>query len=251
MSIFNTAATSAINSAASQFIPSHLNKAVNMAEKVGGQVASGNIQGAANSVLGSGLLDGALGGFAGGIKQAIYWGTETPMYGGITPARAKEIHQESLGVDLAKKNLFILEVGSLLYGDISDRFNLLASEVEFAPTTVTAEKRKVGGATVDSVQSAEPIDLSITTLDDKQGYIKNWFRDHIEAVAHSDGTIGLPFMYAIRIKIVHAFIENPRGAYEDLGLFRPTNMNINLTRREDGLQELALTFSQLDTFMAP
>lgn len=250
MSLFDSVAGTIANQAASKYIPSSVNKAINVAGNIGGNLMNGNLLGAGAGLLNTGIFDKTLGNLSGVMKQAAYWNTSTPMFGGITPAEAKAIHQKSIATNFTKKNLFIIEVSSLLYGDISDRFNLYASEVEYSPSTITGEKRKIGSATVDSVQSSEPIDLSITTLDDSSGFIKTWFNTHANETAHKDGTIGLPFMYAIRIKIVHGVIKQSFFAYEDIGLYRPTNMSVSLTRREDGLEELTMTFSQLDTFMA-
>jgi len=252
--IVGSMASSAAMSAASKYVPSSVNKLINNSGKIGGKLMSGDLLGAAGSLLDTGILNGVLGKLAGPLKQARYWATPTPLFGGISPAMAKAMHQESTGIEYAKKNLFIIEVSSLIGGDFSSRFNMLASSVEYSPTTITGNKIKIGGATTDSVQSSEPTELSITTLDDSNGSIKAWFNDHAHAVVSSDGTVGLPAYYAIKIKIVHAIIESSLfslGAYEDIGLYRPAGLSISLSRSEDALQEITMTFSQLDTFMAP
>ena len=65
--------------------------------------------------------------------------------------------------------------------------------------------------------------------------------------------MGTPAQYAIKIRVVHSFVTtgSNRGGYEDIGLFRPSSLDVSLSRREDGLQEMQMTFSQLDTFMRP
>ena len=199
-----------------------------------------------------------LGGLGLGLSGLRFTNTKTPMYGGISPADAKRIYQQSVDLDLVKKNLFVFEVSSQLSGDISEKFNLLAIECSYAPTTVTAEQTKIGSATLDRVHTPEPVALSITVLDEKDDFIKSWFNKHAQAAVNSDGTVGVPNDYAIKIKIVHGVIVNAGNGgngsyqdsgYQDSGFFRPTNMDISLSRREDGLQELTLTFAQLDTFM--
>jgi len=252
--VVGSMASSAAMSAASKYVPSSVNKLINNSGKIGGKLMSGDLLGAAGGLLNTGILNGVLGKLAGPLKQARYWATPTPLFGGISPAMAKAMHQESTGIEYAKKNLFIIEVSSLIGGDFSSRFNMLASSVEYSPATITGNKIKIGGATTDSVQSSEPTELSITTLDDSNGSIKAWFNDHAHAVVSSDGTVGLPAYYAIKIKIVHAVIESSLfslGAYEDIGLYRPASLSISLSRSEDALQEITMTFSQLDTFMAP
>ena len=244
-------ANSAAMSAVSKYVPSAITKGVKSAEKIASDLATGNLLGAAGDLINTGILNGVLGGLAGTVKQAIYWASPTPLFGGVSPAVAKAMHNHSVGIDYAQKNLFVIEVNSLVAGDFSDRFNFLASSVEYSPSTITASKIKVGAATTDSVTSSEPTDLTIVTLDDANGTIKNWFNDHVRAIVSSDGTVGLPGFYAIKIKIVHAVIRSSFGVYEDLGLFRPTSMSVSLDRREDALQEITMTFSQLDTFMVP
>jgi hypothetical protein len=240
-------AGSIMGQAASKYVPSSVTRAVNAAGNIGGKLLSGDLIGAGMGVLNSGVL-GDLGGFAGIAKQAAFWGGDTPMFANVSPAQAKAIFKESVNTTFAQKNWFVLEVSSPLYGDISQRFNLFASDVEYSPTTVTAEKRKLGGTTVDSVQSSEPVELTITTLDNDAGFLKNWFNAHAHEAVHTDGTIGYPADYAVSIKVVHGY---PFGDYEDIGLFRPQSMAISLSRKEDAMQELTMTFSQLDTFMRP
>jgi hypothetical protein len=58
--------------------------------------------------------------------------------------------------------------------------------------------------------------------------------------------------YAITIKVVHAFITrgSSRDGYEDIGMFRPVNMAVSLSRREDGLEEMQMSFSQVPIFIS-
>jgi hypothetical protein len=130
---------------------------------------------------------------------------------------------------------------------------MFAIDLEYTPLTISGEKRKIGAAHVDCVNSSDPIELRMTTMDDTSGFIKSWFKEHCMAAAWPDGVVGLPYEYAVKIKIVHGFItqgSNP-GGYEDVGLFRCASMDVSLSRREDGLQELPLTFVQMDTFFKP
>lgn len=180
-------------------------------------------------------------------------GLGTPLFGGISLAEARKIYQEMRSIKHCRKNLFLIEVSSQLMGDISGRFNLFVIDLDYSPLTISGEKRKIGAAHVDCVNSSDPVELKITTMDDTSGFIKNWFRTHHAATAAVDGTVGLPINYAIKIKIIHGFITHGsnQGGYEDIGLFRCANMDTSMSRREDGLQEVPLSFVQLDTFMKP
>lgn len=216
-----------------------------------GDVLNGDYNNLGVRLLNSGLVDKFIPGIHGILAQARYWRTPTPLYGGISPYDARNIHREMRSIPLCKKNLFLVEVSSLLFGDVSKRFNMFTTEMEYSPQTLSGDKHKVGGATVDSITGSEPVELRITTLDDKAGFIKSWFKTHAYMAVGSDGTMNAPAYYAIKIKIVHGFItqaSNDNG-YQDIGWFRPGNIDISLSRRDDGLEELQMTFSQLDTFI--
>lgn len=239
-----------------KYIPADVQKGL----KIAGGMASdfmkdgedGGLNGVGLGLLDSGLLNDMLPGMSGVASQIKYWKTPTPLFGGITPTEAAKIYDDMRGNSFSKKNLFLIEISSKLMGaGISQRFNMFVTEIDYAPFTISGEKRKVGSASVDSVQSSEPIEMRITTMDDQSGSIKRWYVNHHGAAAQENGTVGVPDNYAIQIKVVHSFItrKSIRGGYEDIGLFRPANLEFSLSRREDGLQEVQMTFSQLDTFM--
>ena len=252
-----SAAVNAGMNAVNKHIPIQAQRAINVGAGAVGDLMNGDWNSAGLRVLDSGLLNELLPGFGGGVaSQVAYWGAATPLLGGISAREAKRIYDQVRGERLAKKNLWLLEVTSALNNgsmNMPDRFNLFATEVEYSPFIIAGDKRRVGGAVVDAVQGAEPIELRMTTLDDQAGSLKMWFEHHAAAVAAKDGTVGVPANYAIRIKLVHSFItpESNRGGYQSSGLFRPVNLDASLSRREDGLQEVQMTFSQLDTFMRP
>jgi len=245
----NMAVTAGMN-AVNRHIPANARHAINAGAAAAGDIMRGDWDAAGFNAL-RGLLPGIGGDLA---SQAAYWGRPTPLFGGISPREARRIYDAMRGERFAKKNLWLLEVKSALTGDVwNERFNLFATELEYAPYIIAGDKARVGGAVVDTVQGAEPVELRLTTLDDATGSVKLWFAAHHSATAARDGSVGVPGDYAITFKIVHASItrESNVGSHEDMGLFRPVNLDVNLSRREDGLQEVQMTFSQLDTFMRP
>lgn len=247
-------ASNAAMNLVNKYIPLQAQRGLNIGAGMLGDVMNGDYEGAGMRLLDSGLLNNLFPGMSGVASQAMYWGAATPLFGGISPTEARRIYDGMRGHRLSKKNLWLIEVSSKLMGSSElERFNLFATDVEYAPFTISGEKRKVGGAVVDSVQGGEPVELRLTTMDDQSGSLKKWFAAHHGAAAAEDGTVGVPASYAITIKVVHAFITrgSNRGGYEDIGLFRPANLEFSLSRREDGLQEVQMTFSQLDTFMKP
>lgn len=248
-SIASNAAMNLVN----KYVPITAQRAINTGAGAIGDLARGDWDAAGMRLLDSGLLNDILPGGSGIASQTRFWGASTPLYGGISPGEAKRIYDEMRGQKLSKKNLWLIEVSSRLSGDASQRFNMFATEIEYEPFNLTGEKRRVGGVMVDTIQGSEAVELRLTTLDDNAGTLKKWFAAHHGAASARDGTVGVPDAYAITFKIVHAFItrDSNRGGYEDVGLFRTGNMAVSLSRREDGLQELQMTFSQLDTFMRP
>lgn len=243
-----------------KYTPATMNRTVGSVGAIT-DLANGKWDAVGHRVIGSGLLNQVFPGLSGIASQMAYWGTPVQLLGGITPADAKRLYGDLRGHRLAKKNLWLLEVSSRLKGGKENTvggwntglFNLFATEVEYAPFIISGEKRRVGGALVDAVQGNEPVELRLTTMDDQVGTLKRWYAAHHAAVAADDGTVGVPADYAITIKVVHSFITSESGeaGYKNIGLFRPANMEVSLSRREDGLQEVQLTFSQLDTFMKP
>ena len=253
-----TVGTNVATSAAEKLINDNVSQQAQRLINVGGgaigDLMHGDWDAAGMRLLSSGLLNQFFPGASGIASQMAYWGTPTPLFGGISPAEAKAIYDRLRGEPLSKKNLWLIEtVSSPLHGDIAERFNLFATEIEYTPYTVAGEKRKVGGSTIDVVQGTEPTELRITTLDDQTGTLRRWFKGQHSAVAAGDGTVGVPSDYLIKFKIVHSFITSTSnaGGYEDIGQFRPVSMDLSLSRREDGLQEIQMTFTQLDSFMEP
>jgi len=176
--------------------------------------------------------------------------TKNKLFGGITPKDAIKIHKDMMGLNLAKKNLFLVSVKSNLLGD-AEGFNLFVTSIDYAPLTMTGEKIQVGASSVDTVKSGEPVEMKMTTLDDEEGTVKKWFTAQSAATVHQDGTVGVPFEYAIEIDVLHAFVKDNDTGYRDKGIYRPANMDVSLSRSDKGLAELTLTFNQLDTFITP
>lgn len=247
-SMARNAAVNAIN----KFVPASMQRIISSGTGALGDVMNGNFSNAGLRVLDSGILSDLIPGMDGIGSQMRFWGTPTPLFGGITPEEARSIYKEQISNEYCRKNLFLIEVSSFLGGDISSVFNMLATDIEYSSPTISGEKRKIGAAHVDLVNSSDPTELRITTFDDINGTIKSWFKAHAEACAFGNGTVGLPIDYAIKIKVVHGFVTQGSnyGGYEDIGLYRPAGMDVSLSRKESALQELQLSFMQLDTFMA-
>lgn len=253
-----SAAESAASQAAKRVIDKHVPPAmrakIDAAGGVVGQMMSGNWEDAAVTALEGGFMDGVLGGLGGFASQLSLRGKRTPLLGGLSIEAARQIHDEVVRAKHARKNLFVLEVASLAEGDMSQVFNLFACDLDYEPFNIAADKQRMGGAVLDFVFGQEPCELRLTTFDNEDGFIKRFFARHHAAAASRDGTVGVPVNYGVRIKVVHAVVAGGNSvatAYADEGLFRVQSCQFSKSRRDEALDELQVSFTQLDTFMKP
>ncbi|MGL5947911.1 MAG: hypothetical protein ACRCYV_02480 [Aeromonas sp.] len=238
-SVAKTAASEAIDRA----LPPEVQRAINGGASVVSDVLAGDWQGALTGALdlGMDLLDKG---------NDRFWSSANPLYGGLSPSEARQICTEVAQTGRAKKNLFLIKVSSALQGDFSQQFNLFCVDIEHNPFAISGDKARIGAAFVDLPNASEPDEMRITTLDDRRGSLKLWFEAHAAAIAARDGTIGVPGQYAIKFEIVHAFAGD-LGGFKAKGLYRATSYDVALSRREDALEEISMTFTQIDTFVEP
>lgn len=175
------------------------------------------------------------------------------LIGGITMAEARrrfEEHIDTVG-DPAKKNLWCLRVRNIKGGTPLD-INLFAMDVSYAAFQVQGDAVPIGSGSFDNVTNSERREMRVTTMDDQAGTVKLWFAERHARMCHAEGTFGLPIDYVFRVDVLHAYIdEEVDGAargWLDSYIMRPGSMDHDLSRREDGIQEVQMTFVQWDTF---
>jgi len=131
-------------------------------------------------------------------------------------------------------------------------FNLFATEVSYSPVQLNHTTQHIGGAAFSNLDGRELVEMRITTLDDESGSLKNWFRKKAALMVMPGGIVGLPITYLLRIRVTHGFIEDDvagaSSAYYDEFVMKPVSIETDLSRRDDGLQELHMTFTQFDNF---
>lgn len=211
-----------------------------------------------------------------------------PLMGGINLATARDTFLNSASVDFSKKGLWLLQitdisplslanntvdsVGSMMAGGFnvdtlvtlgslaaslgtqsrSVDFNLFATDVSYAPVQITGDAQKVGTASFSKPIGRELVEMRITTLDDRFGSLKKWAKLKSSLVALPNGTMGLPITYLLKVRIKHGFSADnlllAENAYEDEFVMYVSNVEADLTRREDGFQDVQLTLTQFDTF---
>jgi hypothetical protein len=180
--------------------------------------------------------------------------------GYLTPRQLKAMQDKINEAGPARKNLFFVRItdgNPPLSGPatkVSGLFDLMCLGVSYAPSTITGEKTPIGSGVMDRVTGSEAIDLQLTTMDDEQGTLKEWFDAKAAQVCRQDGTFGLPAQYTVGIEVVHGLASNAvsseliKRTYRASMLMRPANIQHELSRQDVGIQELQMTFTQVDTW---
>lgn len=191
-----------------------------------------------------------------GPPNGTQW-TAAPVFGGLSLEQYRRLWAESAMTAKAFKNLFHVRFRDLRPSRFApagaDGFNLFALDVSFAPCTMPGEAVPVGSANVDNLSASERVEVRITTLDDVRGSIKRWFIGKADQAARADGTFGIPADYLMVLDVTHmatAPTSETDARLTQRWLVRPSNMDNELSRRASELEELQLSFTQWDTFMA-
>lgn len=155
----------------------------------------------------------------------------------------------------AARSLAAASGGLVSVSSVSDMalssFDLLCTDVSYT-NALAGDHIQVGATFMDTPTGRSPTSMQITTMDDEAGTIKKWFEAKMRQVAHPDGTVGLPGEYVLTIEVVHAVpLDGGQQsmAYSVKKNLRADQMQLDLSRRDQGLEEVALTFSEVDPFL--
>lgn len=207
-----------------------------------------------------------------------------PLLGWLSPLQAAEIMKKVRGASPSQKNLFFMRLtdahpppGINGLQTNSDQpvgadgkpvsavpwglFDLLALDVSYS-SSVAGEKAQIGSGVRDIVTGREAVEVQVTTIDDEVGSIKRWFEGKLNQIANLDGTFNPVSKYAFEIEIVHGIPHDhgtePVRNSDKLAQFysrrlrvRAASIQHELSRRDQGLAELQMTFTQLDTWNQP
>lgn len=156
---------------------------------------------------------------------------------------------------LSRKNFYILEVN-----DRSDRaptnnghkhsmFNLLATSLSFNSFDISGESVQVGAIELDKLSASTRTTMNLTMLDDEFGTIKRWAEHKSQTMASSDGTFMPPSYYVFDVRVVFSTNVALSDYYEQIYTMRVQSMPHELSRTDQGLEEIQLVFAQADTCM--
>lgn len=182
--------------------------------------------------------------------------TPAPLWGGMTLQQYRSAWFERAMTPSAWKNLFFVSIRELQPSreapNGAEPINLLALDASFAPVTMPGEAVPIGSANLDKLETTDRVELRLTTLDDSRGTLKRWFIAKADQAARQDGTFGLPAEYLCVVSLIHmdpAGKNAPDVRMTHRWLMRPSNIDLELSRRTPELEELAMSFVQFDTFM--
>lgn len=195
------------------------------------------------------------------------------LMGGLTPRQVSAIQGLMREARPVRKNLFCIriadpnpppmEIDGVAAGvGVAGMFDLLAVDVSYSSITLTGDKVPVGSAVMDKVTGIEATEIQVTTIDDETGTLKRWFERKCGQVANRDGTFNPPAKYAFEMEIVHGLphdhgvapalsAEKVDKVFSNKFRVRPVSITCEMSRRDQALQELQMTFTQLDTWAQP
>lgn len=156
---------------------------------------------------------------------------------------------------LSRKNFYVLEINDRTNsapthnGAKHSQFNLLTTNLTFNSFDIQGEPVQVGSIELDKFNANAKTTLSLTVFDDENGTIKRWAENKAHAIASSDGTFLPPAFSAFEVRIVFGTNIPHSDYYEQIYTMRVQTMPHELSRNEQGLEELQLAFTQVDTFM--
>lgn len=175
--------------------------------------------------------------------------------GGLTVWQAWENYKHTNPDELSHRNFYVLEINDrsntapTANGDYHSMFNLLATNLQFTSIDIQGEGIDIGSTEADKLTANARTVMNITVIDDKLGTIKRWCENKAFMMASSDGTFMPAAYYCFEVRIVFGTNIADARFYEQIYTMRLQTMPHELTRQEQGLEELQLTFVQTDTFM--
>lgn len=227
-------------------------------------------------------------GLIGAAKSFLadpYQVVPNPLLGGYSRKETQKLANKALKTAYAKNNLFLVRLidpnyptrsgKTMFFPDSFDAsqepdrvWDLFAMGVSFNPIAITGDAIKLGMLQGDSIQQSERVEIRMTFFDNTIGTIKRYLSAKKNQMINKDGTANPPSNYFINLMIIHLdqTVGTTKIGNKTIGLFdedtlinksyikheyivRVSSLDIDLNKREDSLQELQVTFTEVDPFM--
>jgi len=228
-------------------------------------------------------------GLIGSAKSFLrdpYQVVPNPLLGGYSRKETQKLAQIALSKAYAKNNLFLVRFydknwpnrkpkGSIsnfengLEQGLDTVIDLLAMGVSFNPIAITGDAIKLGMLQGDSIQQSERVEIRMTFFDHTNGVIKRYLSAKKNQMINKDGTANAPDSYTFDVLIIHLdqTVGTTKVGKKLIGVFdedtlinksyskykykvRVSTLDIDLNKREDSLQELQVTLTEVDPFMS-
>lgn len=228
-------------------------------------------------------------GLIGAVKSFLadpYQVVPNPLLGGYSRKETQKLAQIAFTKAYAKNNLFLVRFydknwpnrkpkGSIsnfengLEQGLDTVIDLLAMGVSFNPIAITGDAIKLGMLQGDSIQQSERVEIRMTFFDHTNGVIKRYLSAKKNQMINKDGTANAPDSYTFDVLIIHLnqTVGTTKVGKKLIGVFdedtlinksyskykykvRVSTLDIDLNKREDSLQELQVTLTEVDPFMS-
>lgn len=212
-----------------------------------------------------------------------------PLLGGYSRKEVQKLTNKAIRTAYAKNNLFLVRLIDPNYPTRSGKvmafpddfdasqepdrvWDLFAMGVSYNPIAITGDAVKLGLLHSDSIQQSERVEIRMTFFDNAKGTIKRYLLAKKKQMINADGTGNVPDSYVLGLTIIHldqtagavniGFAEKQKrvGIYDEQAqirdsytkheyVVRVSSLDIDLNKREESLQELQVTFTEVDPFM--
>lgn len=176
--------------------------------------------------------------------------------GGLSLKEMRQIIELADGKNLARSNFFLLEISEPYASDATagtqphlNKFNLFTQTLDLNPIEITADPIQIGSATLNSPTQSGLTEMNLTVLDDRYGTIKRWAKQKQAMAMPSDGTV-MPVVYrTFSVRVIYGTNKAYEGFYNEKYVMELAGTQIQLSRTEQGLENIAIRLVQESTFM--
>lgn len=155
------------------------------------------------------------------------------------------ITRKLVKTDFQKEWLFRLEIEE----EPAD-FDLYVKDISYSPLEITTDDDTYGGVTMTWPSGRVPAKITVTMRDDADKRISKFVDAWCEKVAHSDGTVGLPYGVDGYVRKVRVYQQRGDGAETLSGeweMYAQSRGDISQSRENGGFLEFPVSFIQFST----
>lgn len=123
-------------------------------------------------------------------------------------------------------------------------FDLYVKDITYGPTEIETDPVKIGGRILTFPTSAQPVTLSMTVRESKDGKMGKFFDNWAGGVINSNGTVNLPGSYVRKIKRYAIKADGTEALMDTWFMYPQQRGDVTESREEGGFLEFPMTFIQ-------